>query len=59
MKKGVGIQVRATDWIQRDVKLGDKANDVDEQAQPRAPDAESSSKGELVHGMTIGSPIGR
>ena len=57
LKKFVGIQVRAADRIQCDVKLTHESENVDEQAHVRAPDTEGSLEGELVHGMTVGGPV--
>ena len=57
LKKLVGIQVRAADRIQCDVKLTHESENVDEQAHIRAPDAEGGPEGELVYGMTVGSPV--
>ena len=50
------VQIRAADWIQCDVELSHESDNVDEQAQVRAPDAESGPEGELVQGMTVGMP---
>ena len=58
LEKLVGVQVRAADRIQCHVKLSDESENVDEQAQVRAPDAKGGFEGELVHGMTVGSPVG-
>ena len=57
LEKFIGIQVRAPDRIQCDVELSHESNDVYEDAHVRAPDAKSSLVGELVQGMTVGSPV--
>jgi hypothetical protein len=57
LEKFVGVQVGAADRIQRDVELSHESDDVDEQAHVRAVDAESGLEGELVQGMTVGSPV--
>ena len=57
LEKVVGTQVRAADRIQCYVKLTHESENVDEQAHIRAPDAEEGPEWELVHGMTVGSPV--
>lgn len=57
LEKRLCIQARATDWVQCDVELSYKADDVDEQAQIGAPNSESGPEGELVQGMTVVFPV--
>lgn len=57
LEKYIGCQVRAANRIQCDVELTHESDNIDEQAHVRAPDAESGPEGELVHGMTVGSPV--
>jgi hypothetical protein len=56
LEERFGIQVGTPNWVQRDVKLSDKAKDVDEQAQIGAPNTEGGPEGQLIYGVTTGLP---
>lgn len=48
LEEKVRVEVRAPDRVEGNVKRSDKGDNVDEQADPRAPDAEESAEGQLV-----------
>lgn len=39
-EKALDAEGCSTDWVERDIELGDKRNGVDGEAYPRAPNAE-------------------
>ena len=48
---------RSADWEECDVELGDECEDVDEEADVRAPDAKGGLEWELVEGVAVGFPV--
>ena len=56
LEKGGGVEVGASDRVQCDVELGDQGDDVDQDAQPRAPNTELGLVGKFVDGMAVVSP---
>ena len=53
LEKVAGVEVGPADGVERDVELGHQADDVDEEAEIGAPDAECSAEGDLIEGSAV------
>lgn len=58
LEESFGVEVGAADGVQGDVELGDEGDDVDQDADVRAGDAETRFVGEFVEGVAIRFPGG-
>lgn len=55
-EEDLGIEVRSADRVEGDVELGDEGDDVDEDADVRAPYAEGGFEWQLVDRVAVVSP---
>jgi hypothetical protein len=55
-EKGLDLEIRAADWVKRDVELGDERNGVDGEADPGAPNAERGSVWDFVKRVAVQGP---
>lgn len=56
LEESFGVQVWSADGVEGDVELGDQTDDVDDEADPGAPDAESGFEGQLVGCVAVEFP---
>jgi hypothetical protein len=51
-----GIEVGSTDWVERNVKLSNQAQQADDRANVRAVDTKGCLVGQFCDGMTVERP---